>query len=120
MCWCFGGARLSRHRVCRVGRRSQIRFGSSAVHSPSSRAVVARGKVNFFFLWSLKRATACSPGDFFLWAYDKYTYSAGRSSSGNAQSGDVLPACGSGSNEYSEPDLKVSGRGRSSAAGDME
>ena len=48
MCWCFGGARLSRHRVCRVGRRSQIRFGSSAVHSPSSRAVVARGKVNFF------------------------------------------------------------------------
>ena len=65
MCWCFGGARLSRHRVCRVGRRSQIRFGSSAVHSPSSRAVVARGKVNFFFLWSLKRATACSPGDFF-------------------------------------------------------
>ena len=51
MCWCFGGARLSRHRVCRVGRRSQIRFGSSAVHSPSSRAVVARGKVNFL-LWS--------------------------------------------------------------------
>ena len=45
----FGGARLSRHRVCRVSRGSQIRFVSSAVHSPSSRAVVARGKVNFFF-----------------------------------------------------------------------
>jgi hypothetical protein len=47
-------------------------------------------------------------------------YSAGRSSSGNAQRGDVLPACGSGSSEYSEPLRKVSGRGRSSAAGDME
>ena len=55
-----------------------------------------------------------------MWAYDKYTYSAGRSSSGNAQSGDVLPACGSGSSEYSEPLRKVSGRGRSKAAGDME
>ena len=89
---------------------------SSAVHSPSSRAVVARGKVNFllwspgqqpragrvFFLFFFVgapgapgvvsgRATACPPG-FFLWAYDKYTYSAGRSSSGNAQSGDVEPA----------------------------
>ena len=95
---------------------------SSAVHSPSSRAGVARGKVNFFFEWS--------PGQqpragrvffvFFFVGATMSTYSAGRSSSGNAQSGDVLPACGSGSSEYSEPLRKVSGRGRSKAAGDME
>ena len=70
-----------------------------------------------------ERATACPPGFFVFFVggiEPPGVYSAGSSSSGNAQSGDVLPACGSGSSEYSEPDLKVSGRGRSSAAGDME
>ena len=71
-----------------------------------------------------ERATACPPGCFFVFFVGGIkppgVYSAGSSSSGKAQSGDVLPAWGSGSSEYSEPLRKVSGRGRSSAAGDME
>ena len=108
-------ARLSRRRVCRVSRVRQ-----QFTRPPRARSF-ARGKVNFF---------SWSPGQqpragrvffvFFFVGATMSTYSAGRSSSGNAQSGDVLPACGSGSSEYSEPLRKVSGRGRSKAAGDME
>ena len=79
---------------------------SSAVHSPSSRAHQSARQGEFFSFVVSGPATACWSGVFFvffcgrsrstrrgfLWALYESTYSAGRSSSGNAQSGDVEPA----------------------------
>ena len=68
---------------------------ASAVHSPSSRAHQSARQGEFSFVVS-GPATACWSGVvffvFFCGRSYKSTYSAGRSSSGNAQSGDVEPA----------------------------